>query len=99
MIGVIEGESVPRVFIPKLVEFFKAGKFHFDRLVTFYNFDQINQAFEDSANGTAIKPILRIADTFRNIRGRRCEVRSFYRYPGRCPSGPEPECCSGPMRV
>lgn len=60
MIGVIEGDSVPRVFIPKLVEFFKAGKFPFDKLVKFYSFDQINQAFEDSANGTAIKPILRI---------------------------------------
>lgn len=61
MIGVIEGDSVPRVFIPKLVEFFKAGKFPFDKLVKFYSFDQINQAFEDSANGTAVKPILRLA--------------------------------------
>lgn len=61
MIGVIEGDSVPRVFIPKLVEFYKAGKFPFDKLVTFYSFDQINQAFEDSANGTAVKPILKLA--------------------------------------
>ncbi|WP_150303168.1 NAD(P)-dependent alcohol dehydrogenase [Pseudomonas saliphila] len=61
MIGVIEGDSVPRVFIPKLVEFYKAGKFPFDKLVKFYNFDQINQAFEDSANGVAVKPILKLA--------------------------------------
>ncbi|NMG53807.1 NAD(P)-dependent alcohol dehydrogenase [Aromatoleum aromaticum] len=61
MIGVIEGDSVPRVFIPKLVEFFKAGKFPFDKLVKFYRFDQINQAFEDSANGIAVKPVLRLA--------------------------------------
>lgn len=61
MIGVIEGDSVPRVFIPKLVEFYKAGKFPFDRLVKFYSFDQINQAFEDSANGVAVKPILKLA--------------------------------------
>ncbi|MFA5630688.1 MAG: NAD(P)-dependent alcohol dehydrogenase [Porticoccaceae bacterium] len=60
MIGVIEGDSVPRVFIPKLVEFFKAGKFPFDKLVKFYSFDQINQAFEDSANGSAVKPILKL---------------------------------------
>lgn len=61
MIGVIEGDSVPRVFIPKLIEFYKAGKFPFDKLIKFYNFDQINQAFEDSANGSAIKPILKLA--------------------------------------
>lgn len=61
MIGVIEGDSVPRVFIPKLVEFFKAGKFPFDKLVKFYSFDQISQAFEDSAHGIAVKPVLRLA--------------------------------------
>ena len=61
MIGVIEGDSVPRVFIPKLVEYYKAGKFPFDKLVRFYSFDQINQAFEDSANGSTVKPILKLA--------------------------------------
>lgn len=61
MIGVIEGDSVPRVFIPKLIEFYKAGKFPFDKLIKFYGFDQISTAFEDSANGSAIKPILKLA--------------------------------------
>ena len=60
MIGVIEGDSVPRVFIPKLVEFHKAGKFPFDKLVKFYKFEDINQAFADSHNGTAIKAVLRM---------------------------------------
>jgi aryl-alcohol dehydrogenase len=59
MIGVIEGDSVPRVFIPKLIEFYKAGQFPFDKLVKFYRFDQINEAFEDSARGATIKPILK----------------------------------------
>jgi len=61
MIGVIEGDSVPRVFIPKLVDYFKAGKFPFDKLIKFYRFDQINQAFEDSAKGTAVKPVLKFS--------------------------------------
>lgn len=60
MIGVIEGDSVPRVFIPKLIEFYKAGKFPFDKLVKFYGFDEIDQAFEDSSNGVTVKPILRL---------------------------------------
>jgi aryl-alcohol dehydrogenase len=61
MIGVIEGDSVPRVFIPKLIEFYRAGQFPFDKLVKFYRFDEIAKAFEDSANGTTIKPILKFA--------------------------------------
>lgn len=62
MVGVIEGDSVPRVFIPKLVQFYRAGQFPFDRLVRFYAFEQIAQAFEDSAKGTTVKPILRMAE-------------------------------------
>ncbi|WP_372965005.1 NAD(P)-dependent alcohol dehydrogenase [Marinobacter sp.] len=60
MIGVIEGDSIPRVFIPQLIAYFKAGQFPFDKLVKFYEFEQINQAFEDSASGITIKPILKI---------------------------------------
>ncbi len=60
MIGVIEGDSVPRVFIPQLIAYFKAGQFPFDKLVRYYEFDQIDQAFEDSASGKTIKPILKI---------------------------------------
>ena len=60
MMGVIEGDAVPRVFIPQLVDYYKAGRFPFDKLVKFYDFEQINEAFEDSKKGAAIKPILKI---------------------------------------
>lgn len=60
MIGVIEGDSVPRVFIPQLIAYYKAGRFPFDKLIKFYEFDQINQAFEDSASGITVKPILKV---------------------------------------
>lgn len=61
MVGVIEGDAVPRVFIPQLVAYYKAGRFPFDKLVTFYDFEQINQAFADSASGISIKPVLKIS--------------------------------------
>lgn len=60
LMGVVEGDSIPKLFIPKLVSLYKKGVFPFDRLVGFYDFDQINQAFEDSKAGKTIKPILRI---------------------------------------
>lgn len=60
MMGVIEGDSIPNIFIPQLVDYYKNGQFPFDKLVKFYEFDQINEAFEASKSGEAIKPILRV---------------------------------------
>ncbi|WP_197409110.1 MULTISPECIES: hypothetical protein [unclassified Psychrobacter] len=58
--GVCHTDVVARVFIPQLIAYFKAGQFPFDKLVKFYDFEDINQAFEDSASGITIKPILRV---------------------------------------
>ncbi len=58
--GAIEGESIPQIFIPKLIDLWKAGKFPFDRLLKFYPFSQINDAAHDSERGLAIKPVLRM---------------------------------------
>ena len=57
--GIIEGDSVPDVFIPRLIEFYKQGRFPFDRLVTFYKLDEINTAVEDTEQGKVIKAVLR----------------------------------------
>jgi aryl-alcohol dehydrogenase len=59
--GIVQGDAVPQLFIPELIRLFKAGQFPFDRLVRFYPFDQINDAFAAAASGEVIKPILRIA--------------------------------------
>ena len=60
IIGIIEGDSVPDLFIPALVELYMQGRFPFDKLVKFYTLDQINQAAEDSEKGITIKPIIRL---------------------------------------
>lgn len=60
IMGVIEGDAVPKLFIPKMLEYYKQGRFPVDRLMKFYDFKDINQAFEDSHNGTAIKAVLRM---------------------------------------
>lgn len=59
LVGVVEGESVPQVFIPQLVRLYKEGKFPFDKIIKFYSFGEINKAFEDSHQGLTIKPIIR----------------------------------------
>lgn len=61
IMGVVEGDSVPDVFVPQLLELYMQGRFPFDRLVKLYDFDQINQAAADAASGATVKPVLRIA--------------------------------------
>ncbi|MBP7764887.1 MAG: NAD(P)-dependent alcohol dehydrogenase [Syntrophaceae bacterium] len=58
--GILEGDSVPDIFIPQLVDFVMQGRLPLEKLVTFYDFDRINQAVEDSGEGRTIKPILRM---------------------------------------
>ena len=61
MIGAIEGDATPQIFIPKLIQYYKEGKFPFDKLIKFYDFEDINTAFEESKSGLTLKPILKIA--------------------------------------
>ena len=58
--GIIQGESHPKEFIPRLVDFLMAGRMPVDRMVTFYPLAEINRAAQDSSNGTTIKPVLRM---------------------------------------
>jgi aryl-alcohol dehydrogenase len=59
--GILEGESVPDIFIPRLIELNAQGRFPFEKLMKFYGLDQINQAAKDSENGGTIKPIIRLS--------------------------------------
>ncbi len=57
--GIIEGDAIPDLFIPKLIELYSQGRFPFDQLITYYPFEDINQAVEDMEKGRVIKPVLR----------------------------------------
>ena len=62
VVGLVEGSSIPQIFIPRLIEFHKAGLFPFDELVTNYDFDNINEAVRDTeTTGKAIKAVLKMA--------------------------------------
>ena len=58
--GVVEGCCVPQLFIPKLLDFYRAGRFPFDRLVEYYPFEDINRAFADTKAGKVVKAVLRM---------------------------------------
>ncbi|HYU58440.1 MAG TPA: zinc-binding dehydrogenase, partial [Actinomycetota bacterium] len=56
--GILEGDAVPRVLIPRLIELWRQGRLPFDRLVRTYPMRDINQAEADMASGETIKPVL-----------------------------------------
>jgi aryl-alcohol dehydrogenase len=56
--GILGGDAAPRLFLPKLIEYWRQGRFPFDRLIQTYRFDEIGRAFEDAASGKVIKPVL-----------------------------------------
>jgi aryl-alcohol dehydrogenase len=60
--GILGGDAHPGLFLPKLVEYWRQGRFPFDRLLTFYPFAEIQRAFADARSGKAIKPVLLIGE-------------------------------------
>jgi aryl-alcohol dehydrogenase len=58
--GIVEGESVPDVFVPRLIELWQQGRFPIDRIMTYYDFDEIDRAAADAEEGKVVKPVLRM---------------------------------------
>jgi aryl-alcohol dehydrogenase len=59
--GIVQGDSIPQLFVPRLIDLYRAGAFPFDRLVRFYDFEDINLAVADTRSGVTVKPILRVS--------------------------------------
>ncbi len=58
--GVVQGDSYPKDFIPRLVDLIMDDKFPIEKMIKFYDFADINLAAEESSAGIAIKPVLRM---------------------------------------
>jgi aryl-alcohol dehydrogenase len=58
--GIVGGDAAPQTFIPMLIDYYRQGRFPFDRLIRFYPFEEIATAFQDMQRGDTIKPVLRI---------------------------------------
>ncbi len=58
MKGILGGDAAPQLFIPMLVDYYRQGRFPLDRLIRTYRFEQIGEAFADTAAGRTIKPVL-----------------------------------------
>jgi aryl-alcohol dehydrogenase len=58
--GILGGDSTPGLFIPMLIDYYRQGRFPFDRLIRYYPFEEIARAFQDCERGIAIKPVLKM---------------------------------------
>jgi aryl-alcohol dehydrogenase len=56
--GVMEGDSTPNEFIPKLAALNAAGQFPYHELIQTFPIGQINEAEQASMSGAVIKPVL-----------------------------------------
>jgi len=56
--GIIEGDSDPDVFLPELMEHWRAGRLPFDRMIKTFPFSQINEAIAAQHHGDCIKVVL-----------------------------------------
>jgi aryl-alcohol dehydrogenase len=58
--GIVEGDSVPDVFIPRLIELWRQGRFPVERLISTYDFDQIDEAAHQAEDGHVIKAVVKM---------------------------------------
>ena len=65
LVGILMGDAVPQLAVPKLIDYHKEGKFPYEKLMKFYKFSEINQAAAESNSGQTIKPVLIIDENYR----------------------------------
>ncbi len=58
VIGILEGNTDPHTFIPRMIELWQDGRFPFDRLIEEFPLAEINEAEQASLSGRVIKPVL-----------------------------------------
>jgi aryl-alcohol dehydrogenase len=58
--GILGGSAAPKTFIPLMIDYWRQGRFPFDRLVREFAFSEIGAAWEACTRGEVLKPVLRM---------------------------------------
>jgi aryl-alcohol dehydrogenase len=58
VVGVVEGDSDPHVFIPRLADLYRRGELPLDKFITRFDFEAFDAAWTAAQSGTAIKPVV-----------------------------------------
>jgi len=62
--GVVRGDSTPDIFLPELINHYQAGRLPLEELVSYYPFEEINQAIDDAHSGKCVKAVLIMDETY-----------------------------------
>lgn len=57
--GAVEGQAVPSDFIPKLIKYYREGRFPVDKLTKVFEAEDFENSLKEMHDGTTIKPIIR----------------------------------------
>jgi len=55
--GVFEGDADIKTFIPKLIEYYKNGKFPIEKIIQTFDFSDINETIHVSEGGSVVKAV------------------------------------------
>jgi aryl-alcohol dehydrogenase len=58
VVGTNQGDSTPKLFIPRLIELHRQGRLPFDRLLRFFPLGEVNGAVASALSGETVKPVL-----------------------------------------
>lgn len=58
--GIVEGSADPHEIIPRMIRHWQVGEFPVEKLIEFFPFERIAEAFDAAESGRTIKPILRM---------------------------------------
>jgi len=61
VMGILGGDRDMQGFIPELIEYHVNGQFPYEKLIGYFDFDDINAAIEATEKGEIVKPVLRIS--------------------------------------
>jgi aryl-alcohol dehydrogenase len=60
MQGILGGSANPQLFIPLLIDYWRQGRFPFDRLITEFAFSDLDRAWQAARSAAVIKPVLKM---------------------------------------
>jgi aryl-alcohol dehydrogenase len=58
VMGIVQGDSIPQVFIPRLLALWRQGRFPFETLIKTFPLEAIDEAEQASLAGDVVKPVL-----------------------------------------
>lgn len=57
-IGAVEGQVIPQEFVPRMIGWYRDGRFPVDRLMKMFQAEEFEKAIDEMHDGTTIKPVI-----------------------------------------